>query len=186
MCFSLLNFQSLQLNSLKHKFLKQININYMKSLFYTFSITLALVFTTSNLVAQQTWDWEAYEVSMDLPNDFKIVKNTDNEFEAEGDGMEIYMYIFESDISLSEMKDATIEAAVELELEEVDAVQNIKTRGFKGKYVAGLLDGDAVLLCGLINPNNITNFFVVITFADDDEVAEEVAFEIIDSIRKSN
>ena len=32
---------------------------------------------------------------MDLPDDFKVLVNTDNEFEAEGDGMEIFMFVFE-------------------------------------------------------------------------------------------
>ena len=157
----------------------------MKNLSYLFTLTSILVLSAFYCQAQHTWDWEAYEVSIDLPNDFKVVQNTSNEFEAEGEGMEIYMYIFESDISLREMKDATIEVAHEMELKEWDVVQNIKTRGFKGKYVAGYLNGRAVLLSGLINPDNITNFFVVLTFNDDDEVAEEDAFEILDSIRKS-
>ncbi|MEO1261882.1 MAG: hypothetical protein AAFZ15_23970 [Bacteroidota bacterium] len=155
----------------------------MKNLLFIFSITAMLVFTAFKSQAQQTWDWEKYEISLDLPNDFRVVKNTTDEFEAEGEGMEIYMYIFENNISLGEMKEATIEAAIEMDLEEWDAVQDINTRGFKGKYIAGYLNGDAILLCGLINPDNITNFFVVITFHDDDEVAEEDAFEILESIR---
>lgn len=155
----------------------------MKKLLFTFSITSMLISITFNSQAQQTWDWEAYKISLDLPNDFNVVKNTVNEFEAEGDGMEIYMYVFKENISLGEMKDATIAAANEMDLEEWDVVQNIKTRGFKGKYVAGYLEGDAILLSGLINPDNDTNFFVVITFDDEDDVAEEAAFDILDSIR---
>lgn len=158
----------------------------MKKLFNTVLLTAFFALISICTQAQQTWNWEAYQVSMDLPDDFKVIKNTNNEFEAEGEGMEIFMYIFESDITLGEMKDATIEVANEMELGEWDAVQNITTRGFKGKYIAGYLEGEAVLLSGLINPNNTTNFFVVITFDDDDEVAEEDAFKILDSIRKSN
>ena len=155
----------------------------MKNLFFAFSIISIFVLTTYSSHAQQTWDWDAYEISLDLPLDFEVTKNTANEFEAIGEGMEIYMYIFESDISLSEMRETTIEVANDMDLEEWDDVQNINTRGYKGKYVAGYLDGDAVLLCGLINPDNVTNFFVVITFDDEDEVAEEDAFDILDSIR---
>ena len=134
--------------------------------------------------AQQTFDWDAYEISIDLPNDFSVTKNNDNEFEVVGEGMEVYMYIFEADISLSEMEEATTEAAIEMDLDEWDVVQSIETRGFEGKYIAAYLNGDAVLLCGLINPDNITNFFVLVTFYDDDENAEEAAFEILHSIRR--
>ncbi|MEM6320053.1 MAG: hypothetical protein AAF960_20440 [Bacteroidota bacterium] len=98
--------------------------------------------------------------------------------------MELAMFIFEEDITLGEMKEAKIEVAHEMELEEWDDVQNVNTAEFKGKYVAGYVDGSAVLLCGLINPNNITNFFVVITFDDDNEVSEDTAFEILDSIQR--
>ena len=155
----------------------------MKKLLFPFSIIAIFILITFKSQAQQTWDWEAYEVSLDLPNDFKVFKNTINEFEAEGEGMEIYMYVFEEDISLREMKDATIAVANEMALEEWDDVQNINTRGFKGKYIAGYADGEAILLSGLINPDNVTNFFVVITFDDEDEVAEAAAFDILDSIR---
>ncbi|MEM9548002.1 MAG: hypothetical protein AAGA77_18620 [Bacteroidota bacterium] len=156
----------------------------MKNSFYALCIMLISVSISFSLEAQQTWDWDTYEVSIDLPDDFKVVKNTENEFDAVGDGMEIFMFIFESDITLDEMKDATLEVADEMRLEEVDSVEAISTRGFKGKYVAGYLEGDAVLLCGLINPKNITNFFVLVTFGDDDDVAEEDAFKILKSIRK--
>lgn len=158
---------------------------FMNKAIRSLSFLLLLSLCVNSTFAQETWVWDTYKIAMDLPEDFKVLVNSDNEFEAEGDGMEIFMFVFEEDISLREMKNATVEAAIEMELEEVDAVQNIKTRGYEGKYVAGYLDGSAVLLCGLINPDNITNFFVAITFNDDDGVAEEAAFEILDSIRKS-
>ena len=156
----------------------------MKKLSSILSILLLIAIFSVETTAQQTWEWDAYQVKLDLPDDFKVTKNTDNEFEASGEGMEILMYIFEADISLSDMREATIEAANEMELEEWDAVQNVRTRGFEGKYVAGYLDEAAVLLCGLINPENTTNFFVAIVFDDEDEVAEEDAFDILNSIRK--
>ncbi len=158
----------------------------MKRLLNITLIAALTLFTAQATMAQQTWEWEAYKVMIDLPDDFEIVKNTDNEFEAEGEGMDIFMYIFEEDISLAEMKDATVLVASEMDLEEYDAVESISTRGYEGKYVAGYLEGQAVLLAGLINPNNVTNFFVVITFNDDDRVAEDDAFRILRSIRKSN
>ena len=156
----------------------------MKSTFSIFVVILLCALFTTDMVAQQTWQWDAYKVKVDLPDDFKVTKNNDNEFEATGEGMELLMYIFEADITLDEMKQATIDAAKDMELEEWDSVENITTRGFEGKYVAGYAEGSAVLLSGLINPKNITNFFVVVLFNDDDDVAEEAAFDILDSIRK--
>ena len=152
----------------------------MKKVLSTLPIILILMLCSLYIQAQQTWIWESYKVSLDLPNDFKVTKNTNNEFEAEGIGMGIYMYIFEEDISLDDMKNVTISIANEMGLQEWDAVQNVSTRGFQGKYVAGYLDGNAVLLSGLINPNNVTNFIVVIMFDDRDEVAENDAFKFFE------
>ena len=156
----------------------------MKKIFLPL-LTLALVIGSLSVQAQQSWVWDAYDVSLQLPEDFKVIKNGKNEFEAEGEGMEIYMFIFEEDISLNQMKDATLLAASEMELEQYDAVEEVSTSGFEGKYVAGYKEGDAVLLCGLIDPDNTTNFFVVITFDDDDGVAEADAFRILRSLSRS-
>lgn len=156
----------------------------MKNLFSIFSICMVFMLATNDTIAQQTWEWDAYKVKVDLPDDFKVTKNNDNEFEAAGEGMDLLIYIFEEDITLDDMRDATVSVANDMKMEIVDAVQNIETRGFEGKYVAGYLEESAVLLCGLINPKNLTNFFVVIVFDDEDTVAEEDAFKILDSIRK--
>jgi len=147
-------------------------------------LVIALVAIQSNLLAQQTWKWDYYGIALDLPDDFEVVKNTNNEFEAEGAGMGLYIYIFEEDISIDEMDDATIEAATQMELEEIDDVEAFETRSFEGFYVAGYKDGAAILFAGVIDPESTTNFFVAISFGDDDEVAEDDAFDILDSIRK--
>ena len=148
-----------------------------------FVITLLLF--AFNAQAQHTWTWDSYGISIDLPEDFEVVTNTDETFEAAGEGMEIMMYIFEEDISLDELDDATHIAAEEMELEEIDAIQNVTVDGLEGKYIAGYKDGDAVLLVGLLDPDSDVNFFVVITFNDDDPVAEEDAMHILDSISRT-
>ncbi len=135
--------------------------------------------------AQQTWTWEYYGISIDFPDGFQVVKNTENEFEANGNEMSFYMYIFEEDIAAEDMENATLQVASEMELEELDDVQAIQTRSFEGMYVAGYREGVAILLCGLIDPSTSTNFFVVIAFNDEDMNAEEAAFTMLDSIRKN-
>ena len=62
---------------------------------FTQLLTLALVFGSLTVQAQQDWVWDAYDVSIELPDDFKVIKNSNNEFEAEGEGMEIFMFIFD-------------------------------------------------------------------------------------------
>lgn len=142
---------------------------------------LLLSFAT---MAQQTWEWSDYGISIDLPDDFEVSKNTHEEFDAEGDGMELMMYVFEEDITLEELDEATIIAAEEMELEEVDAVQDITIDGLEGQYIAGYKNGNAVLLVGLLDPDSETNFFVIITFHDEDDIAEDDAMGILESIRR--
>lgn len=149
-------------------------------------VLMLLVAGQSNVYAQQTWGWNTYGIAMDLPNDFEIVTNNENEFDAIGQGMELAMYVFKEAIALEDMDDATMAMASEWNLQEVDEVQSVDTGQFQGTYVDGYKDGDAVLLCGLIDPNSITNFFVIITFDDTDQVAQNDAFAILNSIRRSN
>ena len=61
---------------------------------------LFLLFTTGSALAQQTYVWEQYGLAIDVPDDFKVTKNTDTEFELSGDQMAMYMYLFEQDISV--------------------------------------------------------------------------------------
>ena len=43
---------------------------------------------------EQTYTWEDYNVEVSVPDDFKVTKNTDTEFEMDGDGMSLMMYVF--------------------------------------------------------------------------------------------
>ncbi len=146
---------------------------------------LSCLLIGSALHAQTEWTWESYGVKITLPQDFKVTQNTDNEFSASGRGMEFYMFIFEQDISLEEMGDATLQAAAEAELDELDDIVDISTRSFKGKMVEGYKDGARAVFAGLINPNNHTNFFVLIMFDDNDVNAENKAVAILKSIKKA-
>ena len=85
----------------------------MKKCFTPTLFFALLLFVGGDLRAQQNWVWDAYKISIDLPDDFQLLKNNDNEFEVEGEGMDIFMFLFEEDISLNEMKDATLSAIKE-------------------------------------------------------------------------
>ena len=154
----------------------------MKKMMHLFICIPLFLFLGVHLNAQQTFVWNV-GVSVTLPDDFSVTTNSNGEFDAIGDGMNLSMFVFEEDISLEEIEEATLMVATEIELTELDALQNVTTTtGFEGKYVAGYKDDHAVLLVGLIDPNSITNFFVVITFLDDDIVAQEDAFIILNSL----
>ena len=45
------------------------------------------------VVVNQVYVWEAYALEITVPDDFKVIKNTNEEFEMKGDGMGMYMYL---------------------------------------------------------------------------------------------
>ncbi|MEM1321113.1 MAG: hypothetical protein AAGG75_12740 [Bacteroidota bacterium] len=146
-------------------------------------VALALTIGSLTIQAQQTWVWKANEVNVELSENFKINKNSKNEFKAEGDGIELYMFIFEENMSLEQMKAATELAATEMELEQADVIKDISTSDFSGQYITGYKEEDAVILCGMVKPGEGINFFVAITFDNDDGVAQGHAFELLRSLR---
>ena len=139
--------------------------------------------TVQSVSAQQEFVWEHYKVSLELPDDFKVVTNTDNEFHCDGDGMNLFMYVFDDgDVTLEQMNDATHKLGKDLKFEMKDEHYEVDHNGFKGTYILGYKDGLQVMLAGLINPKNSTNFFIVIMFEDGDHVANEDGLAILNSL----
>lgn len=138
----------------------------------------------SSFTLDKTYVWDKYKLQITVPDDFKVTKNTNEEFEMEGEGMELAMSIFEKDITLEQMDEATVEGAKAMKLTEVDAAHAVKSNGLEGFYVEGYLEGDRVMFAGMIDPNSHTNFFIAITFDDEDKTAEEDALKVLNSIKR--
>lgn len=152
----------------------------------TYLLSLILLISTSfSLVAQQEYTWDYYGIGFTLADDFIETINTDEEFSADGDGMSFSIIPFkDASISDNDISVYTISIAASLNLEVIDDVNIIALKSFKGGYVEGMLDGTRVFLMGLIDPSSETNFFVIIAFADDDEVAVDEAIRMVQSFRK--
>lgn len=150
----------------------------MKKLF----LAILLIFTF-DVIGQSTYHWEYYGLKIDVPDDFKVTKNTDTEFEMAGKHMMMYMYLFEEDISEEAMDMAIAEAALSLSMSEIDEAQKISGDGLDGYYVEGYKDGMRVMLAGMIDPKSKTNFMLLVTFHDDDQKSENQAIDIINSVR---
>ncbi len=155
------------------------------------SISVILVLLVGGFIQSATaqkafdYEWEHYNIVFTLANDFKAVTNTADEFTASGDGMEFGIFPFnDHTVDHSNITAYTIEIAKSLKLEQLDDVDVIDLNGLKGAYVEGYKDGVRILVLGFIDPDSDTNFFATITFADNDQVAEDEAVEILKSIRK--
>jgi hypothetical protein len=146
-------------------------------------ILVFIAFCSFSFTSDKTYIWEKYQLSITVPDDFRVKKNTNEEFEMKGEGMELMMSIFEENVSLDEMDDATLEGAKEMKMTEIDAAHKVQSNGLDGFYVEGFLSGSRVMFAGMINPKNHTNFFVVIIFDDEDKNAEADALEILNSIK---
>lgn len=155
---------------------------------FSVAFVTAFLFTTIAVQAQQEYVWEHYKMSIELPNDFKVVTNTDNEFECDGVGMHLYMYVYEDHkFTAEDMHTATHDIAKSLKFEVKDEEYNIASHdGFDGKYVLGYKDGLQMMLCGLINKKNATNFWIIIIFEDGDHTAEDEGLKILNSLENEN
>lgn len=129
-------------------------------------------------------DFEWGNIAFTLEEDFEIIKNGRKKFEAAGGGLEILVLPFEDDgIDEDDITDFTAHIAINMDLEEIDAAQEINLNGLEGAYVEGYKDGDRVFLLGMINPDSNDNFIAIVTFDDDDSDAEEEALDILSSFR---
>lgn len=148
-------------------------------------VTLVLTIVSLSTYAQQMYVWDAYGISFSLADDFEEVVNNDEEFSAVGDGMEFAILPFsDENIDNSDIIAYTMEVGNALDLERIDDVSLIKLNGFKGAYVEGMSEGEKIFLMGLIDPDSDTNFFVIITFLDDDMNAIDEAIQICKSFQK--
>ncbi len=155
----------------------------MKTIVFSFLVSAFSFLSIQSISAQKEFIWDYYKVGITLPDDFKVTKNTDNEFECDGKGMKLFMYVFDDgDVTLAQMNDATRKLGHDMKFELKDEHYKLDYNGFKGEYILGLKDGIQVMVAGLINPKNSTNFFVVILFEDGDEQAEKDGVEILNSL----
>ncbi|GAB3756908.1 hypothetical protein [Spirosoma pomorum] len=148
-------------------------------------LAVILVFVLSAFrTVDQNYVWETYKLQVTVPEDFKVLKNTNEEFELEGDGMTIAFDTFEQNVSADELGEATTEAAAALKMENIREQQDIQPNGLEGRYVEGRIGEDRVILAGMLDPESNVNFFVAITFDNEDDAAEADARTILNSIRR--
>lgn len=169
------NFKTLKYNP---------SINYIMKTMLTAVLLVAL--SSFGFIADKTFVWKKYKLQITVPDDFRVSKNTDNDFEMKGDGMELMMHIFEEDIAAGDMDEAVIEGANAMKLQEIDAEHQIEGDGLDGYYVEGYKDGHRVMFAGMIDPKSQTNFFLVIIFDDKDKQAEADALEILENVVSLN
>lgn len=155
---------------------------------YHFAFFVLLLLTTTFAAqAQEDWnyEWEHHNISFTLAEDFKTVTNTADEYTAKGDGMEFTIFLFADEtIDATDISAYTIAVGKSLKLEQLDDADVLKLNGLDGAYIEGYIEGDRVILLGFIDPSSTTNFFALITFGDNDAVAEDEAVRMISSIRK--
>ncbi len=150
-----------------------------------FFLLFAMVAFMQNLTSQQNYTWDEYGLSFSLADDFKEEVNNAEEFSANGDGMNMAIIPFkDADFDDEDITAFTLAIAASLDLGRVDDVNTIDINGFKGGYAEGEKDGAKIFIMGLIDPDSDTNFFVLITFLDQDENATQEAINICQSIHK--
>ena len=153
----------------------------MKYLLFSICCFLA----SATLSAQQEYTWDAYQIGFTLADDFVETTNSEDEFSADGDGMSMSIVPFSNDeINEDDITAYTISIFDEMDITRTDDISLIKLNGFVGGYAEGASDDTRLFVMGLIDPDSDTNFFVIITFHDDDENAVEEAVRICKGIHR--
>ncbi len=135
--------------------------------------------------AQQSYTWDDYGIAFTLADDFKETVSTGEEFSAVGDGMELSIIPFSDEsIDDTDITAYTMSIAASLKLGRIDDISEITINGFKGGYAEGVSGDTKIFIMGLIDPKSDTNFFVIITFLDNDTNAIDEAINICKSIHK--
>ncbi len=145
-------------------------------------LILFLLLNAHFVFSQKTYVWDKYKIQITVPRDLRVQKNTDSEFEMKGVGLELSMNIFEENVPIDDLDDATIAGAKEIKLQEIDHAKKIKINELEGYFVEGFKDGNRIVFAGMGNPNSHTNFFIAIIFDDDDKEAEKDAIDILNSL----
>jgi len=150
-----------------------------------FFLLFAMVAFVQNLSSQQNYTWSEFGLSFTLADDFKEEVNDASEFSAVGDGMNMAILPFKNaDVDHEDIAAYTLAIASSLDLGRIDDVNVIEFNGFQGGYAEGAKDGAKIFIMGLIDPGSDTNFFVLITFLDQDQNAIDEAINICTSIHK--
>ncbi|MCY7359751.1 MAG: hypothetical protein LH609_20310 [Rudanella sp.] len=155
----------------------------MKKLFILLIGTIAFFISGAFTSLNQIFVWDHYKIQLTVPDDFTIVKNTDDEFAMNGDGMELTMELFEQNITIDELDEAVKKGADAMKLEALDEEHELDMNGLEGYYVEGMLKGNRVMFAGLMDSQSHTNFFLALTFDDTDKTAEADALRILSSIK---
>lgn len=151
----------------------------MKNSLLSLALTVLIAFSA---FAQKTYTWDYYHIKITVPRDFRVHVNTNHDFEMKGDGMELAMHIFEENVAIEDLDEATIAGAKAMKLAEIDEATAVKVNELEGFFVEGFKDGNRIVFAGLGDPKSHTNFFLVIVFDDDDKEAEKEAVNIIKSL----
>ncbi len=152
---------------------------------YRFFIFVFCLLNAGATFAQQQYTWSEYGLAFTVADDFTEVVNNSEEFSVAGDGMEMTIIPFlDETITSDDITTFTMAIAASLELERIDDISVIELNGFTGGYAEGVLNDEKIFLMGLIDPESSTNFFVIITFLDNDQNAIDEAVNICLSFEK--
>lgn len=147
------------------------------------TILFLCLFVLVNAVSAQTnWTWKQHNLKFSLPAGFKLKKNTANEFQAKGVGVEFDIFVWQDhNVTPEEMKDALIVLA-DTFIDNISHYGEHDLDDFEGAYVIGDYKGKKTIFFGFIDKKGGTNFFAEVIFDEYDDDALEDAFHIVDSI----
>lgn len=128
------------------------------------------VFCLSMVVnAQQRYTWEQYGLSFSVPQNFKVVKNTAESFEAENANIHLTIEVMDYDgIDPEDLGTALGEMANELGMTGMD-IGELALTTLEGAYIEGKVKGVNVCLVLLADTDSNIALVASVTYSNGNE-----------------
>ena len=124
--------------------------------------------------------WDTHGLGFKVPVSFKIETNTGDEFTAGNDELQLIMEpIQDENIAESDLAQAVLTMAKELEYDKLTDVDEIKVDNFVGYYIEGEKDGAHALVMALLDTESSTNLLLVLAYT---EAQRDAAIKIVHSL----
>ncbi len=131
---------------------------------------LAVLFSVGTLFAQDDYTWDAHGVGFSVPSDFIVQSNADNEFSASSGDVYLSIASWEDEsVDKEGLEDAAVDAALELNLDELTDADELEIDVFVGYYVEGAKNGLNAFIATLLDTESDTNIVVIIVYKDGHE-----------------
>ncbi|MDL2257386.1 hypothetical protein LJC06_04190 [Bacteroidales bacterium OttesenSCG-928-I14] len=140
----------------------------MKKIFF---LTTILLLTSLAINAKDTYTWKQYGLSFSVPEDFDVLKNNEESFEAENDEIYLSIEVLDYDGLTPEFFGELLgQMAISSEMEDAE-VGELRLTTLEGAYIEGVVGASNVIYVILLDTDSNIALIASIVYEDGNERA---------------